>query len=151
ERVVLDGSGSFDPDGDALSHTWRLTRVPLGSRAALDDPSAVAPSFTTDREGIYEARLVVNDGRVDSAPDTVTITAAYVDVPPTAEAGADRAATVGGFYRLDGTASSDPELGSLRYTWSIVSAPASSTATLADADTATPGFVPDVPGPYIVA
>ena len=33
------------------------------------------PTFVADRPGSYELRLIVNDGTVDSAPDTVTIAA----------------------------------------------------------------------------
>ena len=40
----------------------------------LDDPTLVNPTFVADVAGSYVAQLVVNDGNVDSAPDTVTIT-----------------------------------------------------------------------------
>ena len=72
--VGLDGSGSSDPDGDALTYAWSLTQVPPGSAAALDDPTAAKPSFNADRLGDYEAVLVVNDGTLDSGPDMVAVT-----------------------------------------------------------------------------
>ena len=31
QEIRLDGGGSFDPDGDAMSYTWSFTRVPEGS------------------------------------------------------------------------------------------------------------------------
>ena len=74
ESVMLDGSGSFDADGDMLTYSWTL-QAPDGSSAALDSPTMVDPAFTTDVDGDYVAELIVNDGTADSASDSVTVTA----------------------------------------------------------------------------
>jgi RHS repeat-associated protein len=74
ETVALDGSGSFDPDGDALTFSWSLS-VPAGSSASLSDSTAVNPNFLADVTGAYAATLTVNDGALDSDPDVVTIIA----------------------------------------------------------------------------
>jgi hypothetical protein len=74
ETVTLDGSGSFDPDGEVVTYAWNL-QGPEGSTATLDDVTVVDPSFVADVAGEYTATLVVNDGLYDSLPDTVTITA----------------------------------------------------------------------------
>lgn len=74
--VTLDGSASTDPDGDTLTYHWTITSRPDGSGAGLSDSTAVSPTFTPDLDGAYVISLVVNDGTVDSDPDTVTITAA---------------------------------------------------------------------------
>jgi len=71
----LDGTGSYDPDGDALSYNWLLTSVPAGSSAALSDPTDDMPTINIDLVGDYDAALIVNDGLAGSAADTVTITA----------------------------------------------------------------------------
>ena len=71
--VTLDGSASSDVDGDPLTFAWSLTSRPAGSTATFADPTAARPTFVADRPGSYVARLVVNDGTVNSAPDTVTI------------------------------------------------------------------------------
>ncbi len=64
--VQLDGSGSTDLDitqGCAtttqLSYRWTMTALPPGSRAQLNDASAIDPSFKTDEFGTYEVSLVV--------------------------------------------------------------------------------------------
>jgi Glucodextranase, domain B/K319L-like, PKD domain len=77
--VILDGSASSDPDGDALTYSWALMAVPAGSTAELSDPTAVDPSFVADQPGTYTASLTVNDGFTDSAIDEVSIT---VVIPP---------------------------------------------------------------------
>ena len=75
DTVTLDGSGSSDPDGDALAFLWSIVSTPDGSAAMLSDPTAVMPSFVADLAGIYVVQLIVNDGTLASAPDTVMITA----------------------------------------------------------------------------
>src|SRR5205823_2955371 len=73
--VQLDGSGSFDADGDALTFKWSFTSRPLGSTAVLSNPNITNPTFVADVPGNYVAQLIVNDGFLDSLPDTVVITA----------------------------------------------------------------------------
>jgi beta-lactam-binding protein with PASTA domain len=73
--LTLDGSGSSDANGDALTYRWSILSAPSGSSAMIGNPAAVQPVFTPDLAGAYIVRLIVNDGRSDSAPDNVTITA----------------------------------------------------------------------------
>ena len=83
--VQLDGSASSDPDGDALTYLWELTTKPEGSTAALSSATAVNPTFVADKAGSYQLRLTVNDGAVDSAPDTINVEAATVNQSPLAK------------------------------------------------------------------
>ena len=71
--VTLDGSGSTDVDGNPLTYSWSFVSRPAGSAAALSDPTAVNPTFVVDKFGDYIVQLIVNDGTVNSAPDTVII------------------------------------------------------------------------------
>jgi hypothetical protein len=73
--VSLDGSTSRDPEGATLSHIWSLIGRPPGSAATLDAANSVRPTFTADMPGQYVAQLIVSDGQLASAPDTVRITA----------------------------------------------------------------------------
>jgi hypothetical protein len=79
DTVTLDGSGSSDVDGDSLTFDWALISVPAGSGATLSDSTAVMPTFVADVAGTYTAQLIVNDGMVDSAPDTVAIIAEIIE------------------------------------------------------------------------
>ncbi len=76
--VILDGSGSRDDDGDALSYTWEFASVANGSSLSSTDilgADTMSPSFLTDMDGDYVIRLVVHDGTAASVADTVTVTA----------------------------------------------------------------------------
>ena len=66
--VVLDGSGSSDPDGDQLDFSWTLEEKPTGSNASLTGAGNSSAEFTPDEVGSYKVRLVVTDGSAqDSA------------------------------------------------------------------------------------
>ena len=51
--VQLDGSQTWDPEGDPLSYLWAIKEKPAGSNAQLDDPGSPAPSFIADVHGNY--------------------------------------------------------------------------------------------------
>ena len=72
--VTLDGTGSSDPDGDSITYSWTQTsgtNVTL-SNSTIANPTFVAPSTT--EEIMLGFSLVVNDGLLDSLPDSVVIT-----------------------------------------------------------------------------
>ena len=69
---------------------------------------------------------------------------------PTAYAGPDEIAVVGGSFHLDGSGSTDPASGQLSYFWSFISKPSGSTAVLIDDMTVTPALTPDLPGDYVI-
>lgn len=75
ETVLLNGTGSTDPDGDALNYTWTMTSKPSGSLAQLSNPTSDRPTFTADQEGSYDIQLIVDDGVDSSNPDSVRVTA----------------------------------------------------------------------------
>lgn len=146
DQVMLDGSGSTDPEGDLLTHLWTFVSIPPGSTAFLSDPTDVKPTFTVDQAGSYELELVVNDGVKNSAPDRVTITT--VNSPPVADAGPDQTVQVGNQVQLDGGGSSDVDGDPLTYRWSLTS-PTGSHAVLSDPSAVMPSFDIDLPGTYV--
>ena len=94
--------------------------------------------------------MIVGDGHVNSAPDTVAITVRQANRAPVAAAGPDQQVNVGVIVQLNGTESSDPDNDLLSYTWTIVSAPADSIAALSDPSSQAPQLEPDQPGEYVL-
>lgn len=70
DTVILNGTGSADPDGANLGYTW--TQVG-GPPATLVDPTTAKPSFEVPAPGTFRFSLVVSDGTLASPPDTVAI------------------------------------------------------------------------------
>lgn len=76
QALALDGSESFDDEGQPLTFRWRLMQKPVGSAILLENANAEMASITPDVDGDYDIELVVNDGIENSAPVNVTVTAA---------------------------------------------------------------------------
>lgn len=114
--VVLDGSGSADPDGDALEYAWSQIEGP--ETVVLEGADSALAGFTAGATGTYRFQLVVRDGKVESAPDTVSVTVVRVNRPPVALAvAAPESVELGGRVMLDGRASYDPDGDPLAYEW----------------------------------
>jgi RHS repeat-associated protein len=147
--VSLDGTGSFDPDGDPLTYDWQILSRPEASGAVLDDSQSPTPSFLADRDGRYTIQLVVYDGNMGSFPDDVLVISATPNAQPVAFAGDDQVVSRNTMIHLDGTGSTDPENDALTYAWSIVSMPAGSAAALDDPGSPTPQVLADAEGEYV--
>jgi hypothetical protein len=167
--IQLDGSGSADPSGLALSFEWELVSAPAGSSTTSADIETVAdesPIFYPDVAGEYIFSLTVFNGAEYSPPDmlTLTITDRGYNTAPDANAGEDETYSedstctpisygvsydcddCGDYdFELDGTASTDPDGDWIDDpTWTIIS-DTSAGATITDDDTWEP--VVTVPGP----
>lgn len=152
--VNLNGSASSDANGDALTYAWALTAKPTGSVASLTGASSAVSLFTADLAGTYVASLMVSDGKVNSTPKTITVTAVApittpVNTAPVANPGAAQSVTTGALVTLNGTASSDAEGDKLTYAWTLTAKPVGSTVALAGATSAVPIFAADLAGTYI--
>jgi hypothetical protein len=85
-RVTLDGTASGGVPGP-LAYAWRIVSAPAGSHASISKPDAATPEIRVDREGVYVVELVVSAGGLESAPDTLTISA----LPRSASGGSGKA------------------------------------------------------------
>ena len=146
--VTLDGSGSRDTSGAALSYAWTLSTRPSGSSAALLAANTVAPSFVADVAGNYVAQLVVSNGTRSSAAVTVTISANLTNAAPSARAGTNQSVLVASTVTLDGSTSTDSDGDPLSYRWTLVATPTGSNAVLSSATSPRPTLVADLAGSY---
>ena len=147
--VILNGSASHDVDRSALTYQWSLTIKPAGSVATFANPTAAMPSFVADVAGQYIGQLIVSDGTVSSAPDTVVITAGTGNTAPAANAGLNQLVAVGTTVILDGTASRDADGNAITWKWALTTKPTGSAATLGDPTAARPSFTVDKDGEYV--
>lgn len=141
QNYELDGFGSYDPEGSALTYQWSLLSAPSGSAASdtsFNDATLANPTFRWDVAGAYTFGLQVSDGELSSSPDVVTYT--FVEETenhaPVANAGDDvtidattECSTASYVFTcddceaeeidLDGSASDDPRDGDdLGFLWS---------------------------------
>ena len=119
--VTLDGSGSSDPDGDALTFMWTVTGATFEAGTSATDVMAQV-SFPGDMA--YDAVLDVSDGNGGTAQATVNV--GVVNGAPTAVVTADPDSVATGdgnttIVTIDATGSSDPDGDSLVYAWTVPS------------------------------
>ncbi len=145
--IQLNGSKSYDSDGDPITYQWSFSSIPAGSAAVLSSPTSSMPSFVADVHGTYTVLLIVSDPWAQSSPATVTIS--FSNVKPVANAGLGQSAFVGTTVTLNGSESFDANGDPLTYQWSFASAPAGSMAAIASPTAAITTFVPDLPGLYV--
>lgn len=136
-----------DVDSDVL--TYRLLSQPASGEASLDGDTVAYLSVATF-DGVVTLEYVANDGEVDSAPGIIRIVVERDNTAPVAVAGDDSTARVGDTVALNGAGSTDPEGDALAYHWTIVSAPADSTAGLIDNTEAQSALTVDLDGDYVV-
>ena len=135
--MQLDGSGSSDPLGSALTYQWTQTG---GPQVTLSNDTSVNPTFTAPQHSSlidYTFELVVtNEEGIESEPDSVTISV-FPEFPPTANAGPDRIVNSGDTVQLDGSGSFDVFEGILTYKWTQTGGPK---VTLSDSTAVNPTF-----------
>ncbi|MDP8269320.1 MAG: PKD domain-containing protein, partial [Candidatus Tenebribacter davisii] len=71
-QVQLDGSGSYDPEGEDLTYHWIVPEDIILSDSTVVNPTFIAPDVTGEVD--YFIQLIVNDGENSSEPDEVIIT-----------------------------------------------------------------------------
>jgi probable HAF family extracellular repeat protein len=75
--IRFDGTGSSDPDGDALAYTWDFGDAAAACPGTTVNASAATPSHTYCDNGTYVLKLTVSDGQ-ESATSTTTVTVSNV-------------------------------------------------------------------------
>ncbi len=145
ERVVLQGSGSLNPQVQdvPVEYAWTQLSEPT---VALSDETTANPWFVLPENApagqALQFELTVTDQEGQSDSDTVTVTVREV-VRPTANAGPDLTGAPGESVTLQGTNSENPygKWYQMAHAWTQLSGPA---VTLSDATVGDPTFtLPD--------
>jgi len=132
--VQLDGTGSTSSLNFPLTYKWAILSQPTGGTAVLSSQTAAQPTFVPNVAGLYVVQLIVNDGYLDSQPQTMTVTANQSNQPPTVNAGPNQTIELPvNTATLNGSASSSAPAGSpVTVQWTQVSGPG--TVTFANAN-----------------
>jgi hypothetical protein len=146
--VHLNGSQSYDPDGQPISYQWSILSKPVGSKAALTGSSTSKPSFTADVHGDYTIQLIVRDS-LGAVSKPATLQVSFHNVAPVAKAGLNQSVIIGETVRLNGSGSTDANRDALTFKWSLVSAPKRSHAVISHSTSEISSFVPELPGTYV--
>ncbi len=145
--VQLDGTQSYDADGDTFTHQWTLLSKPPGSTTFLVGDTTELPTFLADVYGVYKVQLVVSDPWTQGF-DTVEVS--FNNLAPVADAGSSQSVVVFDIVTLDGNGSTDANGDSLTYKWDLISAPVGSLSVIADPTSMIASFSPDLPGAYVM-
>ncbi|MBF0217625.1 MAG: PKD domain-containing protein [Candidatus Omnitrophica bacterium] len=107
---VFDGSGSHDPDGDALVYSWDF-----GDGTVLEGNAKESHRY--QKGGAYKVTLMVDDGMGTACSKSSTSADIRVNTAPISKVGVLTICCVGlpGIY--NGLASSDPDGDKLSYFW----------------------------------
>jgi hypothetical protein len=136
--VTLDGSNSYDPDGEALTYTWLQTS---GTSVNLSDPHAAKPTLKAPLVAAagetLTFSLTVSDG-VAEATASALIHVENVNHAPIADAGPTQSVQEGASVILDGSNSSDPDGDPLSFVWHHISG---TPVTLSDESASKPTFM----------
>ncbi len=108
--VLLDGSASTDADGDPLTYIWDFgdgTPIQKGEKA----------SHTYAKGGKYPVILTVDDGTGLNNSRSNSSIAVKINEAPIAVAGKNQTVCAGKPVIFDGSGSTDPEGGLMKYKW----------------------------------
>lgn len=118
-RVTLDGSGSADPGGGALTYAW--TQFKGSPTVTLTNADKARATFTSpiptgdDIELVFH--LTVTNSAGQKHTDSVTVTVVWFNDPPVADAGPNQTVEPVAVVTLDGSGSSDPDGTITAYAW----------------------------------
>ena len=161
--LALNGSTSYDPDGDELLYHWEVDDAPTDSvLTTTENPFAVngtrnsgITSVVPDQVGVFIFSLVVEDpSGAMSEKDYVIFEVASTLQLPQADAGSNATTLEGSEICLDGSGSWDPSGRDLAFSWTMVATPEASSltsASLTDSTAVAPCFTPDAPGTFTLA
>jgi hypothetical protein len=140
DPIILDGSASYDPDGDAIIYSWTELS---GPSATITNSTQAVAWLTTSFVGVFQMMIEARDAFAGWTLDFVNITVA--NAPPVANAGPDQIGYRNTRVDLDGSGSTDIGGIIVSYLWTQTSGPA---VTLNGANAVLAWFTPTTMGNY---
>ena len=148
ERIELDGSASYDPDGAVVAWEWNCTSHP---GLALVNGTTASVSFVPAEAGDHILTLRVQDDRGDWSPEDtvmVRVVALDVNIPPVADIEGPTTVLVhvNDNVALSGATSRDPDGTVVEWLWNCTT----HTVTFTGQGTSSVSFVPAAAGHYSI-
>ena len=112
--VALDGTGSYDTDGQIVSFNWEQIS---GEDVFILYPDSAVAQFIMPPDGFVDIKLTIVDNEGKPATDTVSY---FVNQPPVAHAGGDMEIGHSVVVLLDGSGSVDVDGSISTYLWEQV-------------------------------
>lgn len=152
DTITVDGSKSYDPDGDEIHYEWALLNRPFNSAAQIQPlkNDKGKGKFSADVAGEYMVRLTVKDRWAAQAHSQMLRIRVEQDRPPVAKINKPQEPVKVGetltLFSYDHTTQAE----NLNYIWVLTRKPAYSTAVLANSTAARPSLTVDAPGCYSI-
>lgn len=146
--VQLDGTQSWDPEGDTITYNWSIVSKPEESTAELSDPTSHSPTFQADIHGDYTIELVVSDGSSFSTPDQIIVS--FDNAIPVSSVMLIKSVMQGEAACFDGGGSNDANGDPLSFTWTLTSRPVGSSAFIDELSSMEACITTDLAGNYEV-
>lgn len=119
EKMVLDGSRSYDPERSAVTYAWRQSGGPRIIHVGANSGSGSEAVFFPPEPGIYQFSLVVSDGQKESLAAEKIVVVERGNAPPTVKAVSSLDVPEGELFLL-GARGVDPDGDILQYRWKQV-------------------------------
>jgi ribosomal protein S27AE len=147
DTFILDGTGSYDIDGDLVAFQWTCT----SHTVTLTDDTTSTPEFIPSEQGTFRFTMRVMDDNMTWSlnQDTINVTAVEVgeNVLPVADIGSYPPVMRGDTITLDGTNSTDPDGTIISYEWTCTS----HTVSFTGQNTSNPSFTASEAGTYEIS
>ncbi|MEW8525507.1 MAG: PKD domain-containing protein [Candidatus Thiodiazotropha endolucinida] len=146
--LIVDGSNSYDMDGEIVSYEWSVIDSPGYVGSFRGDSQYPINHASVYEPGDYTLRLTVTDDRGGVSTDDVIVTfnpyTSSTDNPPDADAGTHyksplRYWQLDDSLRLDGSDSADANGSIVSFQWQQLSGP---TVDIANPDSSVTSFIP---------
>ena len=140
-------SNDTDADGDATTIAT-FSQGTLGTVNSSGDTLIYTPQLNVS--GVDSFTYAIADGNGGSDTASVVVTILPVNDAPVADAGPDQNVLVNDLVTLDGSGTTDVDGPEIFYVWQFEQRPLGSSVTLANANSVSPTFTPDLAGDYLV-